>query len=90
MTPLYTAANIPTGANPSIASFTANSQLVSAGTPVMLSWNVTGASYVIVSPGVGAVRGTSVSVMPTQSTTYTLYVTNAFGRSTATINITVH
>jgi len=90
MTPLYTAANVPTGANPSIASFTASSQLVSAGTPVTLSWNVTGASYVIVAPDVGAVRGASVTVSPTQSTTYTLYATNAFGRSTATINITVH
>jgi len=29
-------------------------------------------------------------VSPTQSTTYTLYATNAFGRTTATVNITVH
>jgi hypothetical protein len=29
-------------------------------------------------------------VSPSQSTTYTLYATNAFGRTTATINITVH
>ena len=49
-----------TGAAPSIASFTASSQSVSAGTPVTLSWNVSGASYLIVSPDVGAVRGTSV------------------------------
>jgi hypothetical protein len=34
-------------------------------------------------------RGNSVTVMPMQSTTYTLYATNAFGRTTATINITV-
>jgi len=90
MNPVYSSANIPTGANPVIASFTASSQLVSAGTPVTLSWIVTGASYVIVSPDIGAVRGTSTSVAPTQSTTYTLYATNAFGRTTATINITVH
>jgi hypothetical protein len=90
MNPIYTAANIPSGANPVIASFTANSQAVSAGTPVTLSWNVTGASYLIVSPDVGAVRGTSAVVSPSQSTTYTLYATNAFGRTTATINITVH
>ena len=90
MNPIYTAANIPSGANPVIASFTANSQAVSAGTPVTLSWNVTGASYLIVSPDVGAVRGTSAVVSPSQSTTYTLYATNAFGRTTATVNITVH
>jgi hypothetical protein len=90
MNPIYTAANVPSGANPVITAFNASSQLVSAGTPVTLSWNVTGASYLIVSPDVGAVRGTSMVVTPSQSTTYTLYATNAFGRSTATINITVH
>jgi hypothetical protein len=90
MNPIYTAANIPAGAAPTISSFTASSQNVSAGTPVALGWNVTGASYMIISPDLGAVRGTSATVSPTQSTTYTLYATNAFGRTTATINITVH
>jgi hypothetical protein len=90
MNPIYTAANIPAGPMPTISSFTASSQNVSAGTPVTLSWNVTGASYVIVSPDLRAVRGTSATVSPTQSTTYTLYATNAFGRTSATLNITVH
>ena len=90
MNPIFTAANVPAGANQVIASFTASSQNVSTGTPVTLSWNVTGASYLIVSPDAGAVRGASVVVSPTQSTTFTLYATNAFGRATATVNITVH
>jgi hypothetical protein len=90
MNPIYTAANVPSGSSPVIASFTANSQSVSAGTPVTLSWNVSGASYLIVSPDIGAVRGTSATVSPGQSTTYTLYATNAFGRTTATVIITVH
>lgn len=90
MNPIYTAANIPTGAAPSISSFTASSQSVSAGTPVTLNWAVSGASYLIVSPDIGATRGTSVVVTPAQSTTYTLYDTNSFGRTTATVNITVH
>jgi hypothetical protein len=90
MTPLYTQSNVPTGTPPQITSFSANSTSVSAGTPVTLSWQITGASYVIVSPQIGAVRGSSVSVSPTQSTTYTLYATNAFGRTTSTVNITVH
>jgi len=47
-------------------------------------------AYVIVSPDTGAVRGTSVIVAPIQTTTYTLYATNAFGRTTATVSITVH
>jgi hypothetical protein len=90
MTPLYTQSNVPSGAAPQISSFTASSNSITAGTQVTLSWQVTGASYVIVSPDAGAVRGTSVVVAPTQSTTYTLYATNAFGRTTATVSITVH
>ncbi|HUA01128.1 MAG TPA: IPT/TIG domain-containing protein [Candidatus Aquilonibacter sp.] len=90
MSPVYTAANVPMGAMPVIANFTANSESVSAGTPVTLSWSVSGQSYLIVSPGIGAVRGTSAVVAPSQSTTYTLYATNAFGRATATVTISVH
>jgi len=90
MNPVYTSANVPQGSAPSIGSFTASSQSVSAGTQVTLNWSVTGASYLIVSPDIGAVRGSSVIVTPTQSATYTLYATNAFGRTTATVNITVH
>ena len=90
METVYTASNVPQGAAPAISSFTASSNNVSAGTPVTLNWNVPSASYVIVSPGVGAVRGTSVSVTPSQTTTYTIYATNAFGRDTATVTITVH
>ena len=90
MTPLYTQSNVPTGAAPQITSFTASTNSITAGTQVTLSWQVTGASYVIVSPDAGTVRGTSVIVAPTQSTTYTLYASNAFGRTSATISITVH
>ena len=90
MTPLYTQSNVPTGTAPQITSFNASSNSIAAGTQVTLSWQVTGASYVIVSPDAGAVRGTSVIVVPTQSTTYTVYATNAFGRTTSTISITVH
>jgi hypothetical protein len=90
MNPIYTASNVPGGSAPSVASFTASSQSVSAGAQVTLSWSVTGASYLVVSPDVGAVRGSSVIVTPMQSTTYTLYATNGFGRTAATINITAH
>jgi len=90
MTPLYTQNTVPTGAAPQITSFTASSSSISAGTQVTLSWLVSGASYVIVSPDAGAVRSTSVAVAPARSTTYTLYATNAYGRTTATVSITVH
>jgi hypothetical protein len=90
MTPLYTQNNVPTGASPQITSFAASSTSVSVGTRVTLSWQVSGASYIIVSPEVGAVRGSSTSVTPAQTTTYTLYATNAFGRTISTLAVTVH
>ena len=90
ISPLYTSANVPSGPAPHIVQFIASANSVSAGTPVTLSWQVTGASYVIVSPAVGATRGTSVSVAPSATTTYTLYAANAFGQTTSSTTITVH
>ena len=89
MNPIYTQSNLPTGAVPVIASFTASPTTVSAGTNVTLSWSVTGASYFDVTPQVGAIRGNSVVVTPSQTTTYTLNATNEFGRSTSTVTVTV-
>lgn len=90
MTPLYMQNTVPSGAAPQITSFTAAASSISAGAQVTLSWVVSGASYVIVSPDIGAVRSSSVIVAPAQSTTYTLYATNAFGRTAATVSITVN
>ena len=87
--PLYTPSNVPTGPTPVINSFTANPSTISAGQSATLSWNVTGVSYFVISPQVGAVRGNSTVVSPTATTTYTLYGTNQFGRSTARIKVTV-
>jgi hypothetical protein len=89
MNPIYTQSNMPTGAVPAIASFTGSASTVSAGTNVTLSWSVTGASYFDVTPQVGAVRGNSVVVTPSQTTIYTLNATNQFGRSTSTFTVTV-
>jgi hypothetical protein len=89
MSPVYTASNVPQGAAPSISSFTATPTSVSAGGSATLTWSVSGASYLIVSPQLGAVRGTSASVTPAQTTTYTLYATNQYGRSTATVTVNV-
>jgi hypothetical protein len=90
MNPIYTASNLPQGVSPNINSFSVSPSVpVSAGTSVTLSWDVLDASYVIISPEIGPVRNDSVSVAPTQTTTYTLSATNAFGRSTATVTVTV-
>jgi len=89
MSPIYTSSNVPSGTAPTIASFAASSTNVSSGGGVTLSWSVSNAAYVIISPGVGAVRGNSVSVNPSATTTYTLYATNQYDRSTATVTVTV-
>ena len=87
---VYTSANLPQGSAPAISSFTASTASpVSAGTAVTLSWSATSASYYIVSPQIGAVGGATAVVTPSQTTTYTLYATNQFGRTTATVTITV-
>jgi len=87
--PLYTPANVRTGPSPEVASFTANPTTVSAGQPVTLMWNVSGSIYNIVSPQVGPVRGSSVIVNPTATTTYELYATNQYGRKVAKVTVTV-
>jgi hypothetical protein len=89
ISPLYTPNNVPTGPAPVIKTFTANPATISKGQPVTLSWSVTGASYFVISPQVGAVRGTSMVVAPAATTTYTLYGTNQYGRSTAKVKVTV-
>ncbi len=88
ISPLYTPQNVPTGPNPTVNSFTATSS-GGAGQPVTLSWNVTNGGYYVVSPGVGAIRGTTVVVYPRTTTMYTLYATNQYGRVTATVTVTV-
>jgi hypothetical protein len=89
MNPIYTSSNVPTGASPSISSFTATPSTTPAGSSVTLNWSASGTSYFVISPSVGAVRGNSVNVSPSQTTTYTLAATNQFGRTTATVTVTV-
>ena len=86
---IFTPANVPTGAAPTISSFTANPTSVSAGQPVTLSWTVSSSTYNIITP-LGPVRGTSIVVNPSATTTYTLNATNQFDRSTAAVTVTVH
>jgi hypothetical protein len=56
---------------------------------VVLDWAATGASYFIISPEVGAVRGDTVTVYPTVTTTYILYATNQYHRSEKKVTVTV-
>jgi len=87
---VYTDANVPTGPSPTVSSFSANPSTVTAGSPVTLSWSVSNSLYNIIDPQLGPVRGTSIVVTPSATTTYTLYATNQFGRSTGAVTVTVH
>ena len=87
--PVYTNSNYPSGSAPTISSFTSSASHVESGASVTLSWNVSNATYNVVSPGAGAVRDTSVVVKPTATTTYTIYATNPYGRATATVTVSV-
>lgn len=96
MSPLYTPWNVPKGPKPVISSFTATPSSASVqpapnitAPAVTLRWNVLYGEYYIVSPQRGAIRGTSVVVNPNVTTTYTLYASNPYGRSTATVTVTV-
>lgn len=86
---VYTAANLPKGNAPVISALTASSTSVTRGTAVKLTWASNSATYYVVSPEIGAVRGLTATVHPTKTTTYTLYATNQFNRSSKTITITV-
>ena len=87
---IYTPSNVPTGPSPTISSLAANPASVSAGSPVTLSWTVTNSTYNIIDPQAGPVRATSVVVIPSATTTYTLSSTNEFGRATASTTVTAH
>src|SRR5262249_2994935 len=80
------------GGNPSaptISSFTASPSSITSGQSATLSWNITGATLISISNGVGTVTGTSVQVTPAQTTTYVLTATNGQGSVTAQATVTV-
>jgi len=87
--PVYTNADVPTGANPTVSGFTANPTHVAKGGAVVLNWTTSNAIYNVISPAVGPVRGNSITVHPKATTTYTLYSTNQYGRTTASVKVSV-
>ncbi|HET7534835.1 MAG TPA: right-handed parallel beta-helix repeat-containing protein, partial [Candidatus Didemnitutus sp.] len=81
--------NAPAVPVPVITSFTASPRFLSEPGPVTLSWNVTGADSLAISPAIGAVTGTSIPVTVSATTTYTLTATNASGQAIAATSVTV-
>jgi hypothetical protein len=83
--------NVTDSSAPTITSFTASAPAVTLGTPVTLTWAVTGATSLSVSSGIGTVTGTSTTVTPAAAgtTTYTLTATNSSGSSTSSVVVVV-
>lgn len=75
---------------PTIASFTASPSSIPPGGSATLSWTVSGADSISISPGIGAVTGSSITVTPGATTTYTLTATNTAGSVTRTATVTVN
>jgi uncharacterized protein DUF4185 len=74
---------------PIIATFLATPSRITSDQTTTLTWSVTGAQTVTIDNGVGAVTGSSTTVSPGTSRTYTLSATNSAGTSTATTPVTV-
>lgn len=77
------------GAPPEIRSFIADPPAIQPGETSSLSWSVTGAASLSISPGVGAVTESSVPVKPADTTEYTLAAANSSGTTTAKVVVTV-
>jgi hypothetical protein len=75
---------------PVINSFTANPSYIQPGQAVVLTWNVSDADTVKISPAVGQVPSSgSYNVTPGYTTTYTLTATNEDGGVSANTAVTV-
>jgi hypothetical protein len=74
---------------PTIVSFYADRLIITPGQYVTLSWDVLGATGIILTP-IGQVKAKdSITLQPANTTTYVLTATNAAGTSTAGITVTV-
>lgn len=81
-----------TTTEPNIISFIASPPDITAGESSTLSWSVTGAESINISPTVGDVSSTptgTFTVYPAETTVYTLTATNLVGSSSKTFTIAV-
>jgi hypothetical protein len=89
--PGWDSATAPAGALPVIGSFSASAGSVASGSPVTFNYSASGDSYDFIDM-IGPVMagGGSATVKPTETQTYTLNSTNAYGRTTSqSITVTV-
>jgi len=85
-----TTVSTSTPAQVRIVQFSAIPATVQSGQPSTLSWVIDNATSATITPGVGSVdpRTGSVSVTPTQTTTYTLSATGPSGTINSTVTVT--
>jgi hypothetical protein len=76
----------PTGTAPVITGFTAS---LGSGAGAVLSWSTTNATRWFITPDLGWVTGSSATVHPTATTTYTLQAQGPFGSTTRTVQVVV-
>ncbi|MGD1090719.1 MAG: Ig-like domain repeat protein [Bryobacteraceae bacterium] len=74
---------------PTINSFAAAPSSVNQGQSTTLYWSVSGATTISINNGVGTVTGSSVTVSPSQTTTYTLTALGVGGSVSAQAIVTV-
>jgi hypothetical protein len=74
---------------PIINSFTATPNVSTSGAPVSLFADVTGATQLLLDPGLGDVFAWPVIVNPQGTTTYILTAINLIGDATASVTVTV-
>ena len=79
----------PTGSAPAIATFTATPSTLATGGSAALSWSSTNATRFFITPELGWVTGSSATVRPTTTTTYTLQAEGPYGRVTRTVQVVV-
>ncbi|MCK4309428.1 MAG: hypothetical protein KAW42_05595 [Candidatus Atribacteria bacterium] len=75
---------------PIVLNFSASPSTINPGESSTLTWSVSDADTVTITPGVGTVASSdSTTVSPVVTTVYTLIATNSAGSVTATVTISV-
>jgi hypothetical protein len=82
---------VASGTIPQVVVFVATPSTIDAGSSTKLCWQVTGATSISITPGVGSNLNANdcATVSPSATTTYTLTATNATGQiqANATVNV---
>lgn len=79
----------PTGAAPAITAFAAAPASTTTTAGATLTWSTANATRWFITPGIGWVTGSSLTVHPAATTPYTLLAEGPYGSATRTVQVTV-